>query len=254
MITDKCCNSTHTKSFHLLQLQVKMYLIVPILVSLLLPKAYSLKCFECTPGESGACTDMETDCPTQCGNTRITSYMGGTKVSDVNMKSCSVPAQCLTASVNFGMTRTMIASKCCNTDLCNSQSIPESTETTPNGKKCFTCTGTDCTSALSCVGDEDRCISTIAPTVSVLPELLWEPPFLEIATDKTTPLLVFSNLLLSHGKQSIQRPHVPPSWEAVLGQPQGGQGQAGGLPGQTGRGFVGGPQAWLCREQAGASH
>ncbi|XP_029573001.1 uncharacterized protein LOC115164532 isoform X3 [Salmo trutta] len=124
MITDKCCNSTHTKSFHLLQLQVKMYLIVPILVSLLLPKAYSLKCFECTPGESGACTDKETDCPTQCGNTRITSYMGGTKLSDVNMKSCSVPAQCLTASVNFGMMRTMIASTCCNTDLCNSQSIP----------------------------------------------------------------------------------------------------------------------------------
>ena len=70
---------------------------------------------------------------------------------------------------------------------------------------------------------------------------------------QTTPLPVYSNLLLSHGKQSVQRPHVPPSWEAVLGQPQGGQGQAGGLPGQTGRGFVGGPQAWLCREQAGAS-
>ncbi|XP_035615964.2 urokinase plasminogen activator surface receptor-like [Oncorhynchus keta] len=161
MITDKCGNLAHTKSFHLLQLQVKMYLIVPILVSLILPKAYSLKCFECTPGESGACTDKETDCPTQCGNTRITSYMGGTTLSDVNLKSCSVPAQCLTASVNFGMMRTMIASTCCNTDLCNSKSIPESTKTTPNGKKCFTCTGTDCTSALSCEGDEDRCISTI---------------------------------------------------------------------------------------------
>uniref|UniRef100_A0A4W5K9J8 UPAR/Ly6 domain-containing protein n=1 Tax=Hucho hucho TaxID=62062 RepID=A0A4W5K9J8_9TELE len=164
MITDKCCNSTHTISFHLLQLQVKMYFIVPILVSVLLPKAYSLKCFECTPGQSGTCTDKETDCPTQCGNMRTTYYMGGTKLSDVNMKFCSVPAQCLTASLNFGMMRTMIASTCCSTDLCNSQSIPESTKTTPNGKKCFTCTGTDCTSDLNCVGDEDRCISTTVNT------------------------------------------------------------------------------------------
>ncbi|XP_041708289.1 urokinase plasminogen activator surface receptor-like [Coregonus clupeaformis] len=145
-----------------------MHLIVTILVSVLLPKAYSLKCFECIAGNSGACTDKQIDCPnpTQCGNMRMTSYTGGTKISDMNVKSCSVPAECLTGSMNFGMMSTTIASKCCNTDLCNSQSIPipESTETTPNGKKCFTCTGTDCTSALSCVGDEDLCISTTVNT------------------------------------------------------------------------------------------
>ncbi|KAK6326597.1 hypothetical protein J4Q44_G00022420 [Coregonus suidteri] len=139
-----------------------MYLFVPILVSVLLPKAYSLKCFECIPGVSGTCTDKQIDCPnpTQCGNTRITSYAGDTKVLDVNAKSCAVPTECFSAAVNFGIARTTITSKCCNTDLCNSQSVPESTKPTPNGKKCFTCTGTDCTSALSCLGDEDRCIST----------------------------------------------------------------------------------------------
>uniref|UniRef100_A0A673YZR7 UPAR/Ly6 domain-containing protein n=1 Tax=Salmo trutta TaxID=8032 RepID=A0A673YZR7_SALTR len=82
----------------------------------------------------------------------------------MNMKSCSVPAQCLTESLNFGMMRTMITSICCNTDLCNSQ---KSTKTPPNGKKCFTCTGTDCTSTLSCVGDEDRCISTTGSNMTM---------------------------------------------------------------------------------------
>ncbi|XP_045068563.1 urokinase plasminogen activator surface receptor-like [Coregonus clupeaformis] len=141
-----------------------MHLIVTILVSVLLHKAYSLKCFECTPGQSGTCTDKQIDCPnpTQCGNTRITSYMGDTKLVDVNAKSCAVPTESF--SVNFGISRTTFASKCCNTDLCNSQSVPESTKPTPNGKKCFTCTGTDCTSALSCLGDEDRCISTSVNT------------------------------------------------------------------------------------------
>ncbi|XP_020353384.2 uncharacterized protein LOC109901816 isoform X2 [Oncorhynchus kisutch] len=134
-----------------------MYLIVPILVSLLLPKAYSLKCFECTPGESGACTDKETDCPTQCGNTRITSYMGGTTLSDVNLKSCSVPAQCLTASVNFGMMRTMIASTCCNTDLCNSKSIPVNM----GGEK-MTMKG--CASKSICVGDMS---GALGPTMGI---------------------------------------------------------------------------------------
>ncbi|XP_021447674.2 urokinase plasminogen activator surface receptor [Oncorhynchus mykiss] len=166
MITDKCCNSTHPISFHLLQLQVKMHLIVPILVSVLLPKAYSLKCFECIPGESEACTNKQTDClyPAQCGSSRIISYAGDIKLLDINAKSCAVSAECLSASVNFGIARTTIASKCCNTDLCNSQSVPESTKGLPNGKTCFTCTGTDCTSTLSCLGDEDRCISTTVNT------------------------------------------------------------------------------------------
>uniref|UniRef100_A0A4W5MD59 UPAR/Ly6 domain-containing protein n=1 Tax=Hucho hucho TaxID=62062 RepID=A0A4W5MD59_9TELE len=139
-----------------------MHLIVPILVCVLLPKAYSLTCFECIPGVSGECTDKQTNCPnpTQCGNLRIMSYMGDTQIVDINGKSCAQPSECLNASVNFGNVRTTIATKCCNTDLCNSQRVPESTKAPPNGKKCFTCTGTDCTSTLSCLGDEDRCIST----------------------------------------------------------------------------------------------
>nr|XP_046170403.1 urokinase plasminogen activator surface receptor-like isoform X1 [Oncorhynchus gorbuscha] len=129
-------------------------------------KAYSLKCFECTPGESGACTNTQIDClyPAQCGSSRIISYAGDRKVLDINAKSCAVSAECLSTSVNFGIARTTIASKCCNTDLCNSQNVPEPTKGLPNGKTCFTCIGTDCMSTLSCLGDEDHCISTTVNT------------------------------------------------------------------------------------------
>ncbi|KAG5274755.1 hypothetical protein AALO_G00139770 [Alosa alosa] len=59
--------------------------------------------------------------------------------------------------MNFGIARS--STECCKTDLCNSQKTPElNTNMTPNGKKCFTCEGDDCTKQLSCVGNEDRCI------------------------------------------------------------------------------------------------
>ncbi|XP_041946039.1 urokinase plasminogen activator surface receptor-like [Alosa sapidissima] len=66
--------------------------------------------------------------------------------------------------MNFGIARS--STECCKTDLCNSQKTPElNTNMTPNGKKCFTCEGDDCTKQLSCVGNEDRCIKATA-TVS----------------------------------------------------------------------------------------
>ncbi|XP_046894659.1 urokinase plasminogen activator surface receptor-like [Hypomesus transpacificus] len=74
-------------------------------------------------------------------------------------KSCAVPAECLTGSLNFGISR--INNKCCTTDLCNSQTVPESSSSTPNGKQCFTCNGQDCLTTLNCLGDDNSCISTI---------------------------------------------------------------------------------------------
>lgn len=49
---------------------------------------------------------------------------GGSKFSDTTMKDCASADECVEMSVNFGVARTVIASKCCTTDLCNSQPVP----------------------------------------------------------------------------------------------------------------------------------
>ncbi|XP_060937893.1 urokinase plasminogen activator surface receptor-like [Limanda limanda] len=129
----------------------------------LLPKASTLKCYECSSDASGSCKDTEKQCPSngyQCAALRVTSYAGASKVSDINVKSCAVAEQCVEGSLNFGVSRTVITSKCCTSDLCNTQLAPAPAKSTPNGKKCFRCDGQTCSGTLNCEGSEDRCMTT----------------------------------------------------------------------------------------------
>nr|XP_046255385.1 urokinase plasminogen activator surface receptor-like [Scatophagus argus] len=139
-----------------------MHLLTLIFGIVLLPKATTLKCYEClTPG---ACTNKETDCPSQCGATRIAEYAGGSKVSDIEVKSCAVAEQCFDGSINFGITKTVFTAKCCSSNLCNNQPAPEIPKTIPNGKKCHFCNGQSCTATLNCEGNEDHCITGTVTT------------------------------------------------------------------------------------------
>ncbi|KAL3980923.1 alpha-2-macroglobulin-like protein [Sarotherodon galilaeus] len=147
-----------------------MQILVLILGIVLLPKACALKCYECIPDLSGSCTETTKDCPsnTQCGFNSIqfnfiyiapNHNKSGTK-ADVKEKGCAAAEECVQASVNYGVIQNLITSKCCTSDLCNSQDAPEGSISSPNGKKCFYCDGTDCSKTLNCNGDEDHCIST----------------------------------------------------------------------------------------------
>ncbi|XP_044214688.1 urokinase plasminogen activator surface receptor-like isoform X2 [Thunnus albacares] len=136
-----------------------MHLLTLIFGIVLLPKAYTLMCYDCEKTMSGSCTETK-ECPLQCGAMRMLAYAGGKKVSDVSMKSCVTADQCGEMSVNFGVARTVIASKCCTTDLCNKEPVPEPSKSNPNGKKCYHCNGQTCTATLNCEGNEDYCIST----------------------------------------------------------------------------------------------
>ncbi|XP_062254473.1 urokinase plasminogen activator surface receptor-like [Platichthys flesus] len=129
----------------------------------LLPKASTLKCFQCPPGPSGSCVNTENECPSndfQCGALRVSTFAGASKVSDITVKMCAMAEECVEGSLNFGVSRTVITSKCCTSELCNSQPAPEPMKSTPNGKKCFRCDGQTCSGTLNCEGNEDHCISS----------------------------------------------------------------------------------------------
>uniref|UniRef100_A0A3Q2VU11 Lymphocyte antigen 6B-like n=1 Tax=Haplochromis burtoni TaxID=8153 RepID=A0A3Q2VU11_HAPBU len=137
---------------------LKLHLLVFIFVL----SACALKCYECIPDLSGSCAQTTKACPsnTQCASVRIASYAGGSKLVDIKGKSCAAAEECVQASINFGGAQTLITSKCCTSDLCNSQDAPEGSISSPNGKKCFQCVGNDCTQTLNCNGNEDHCISS----------------------------------------------------------------------------------------------
>uniref|UniRef100_A0A3Q3AMK7 Snake toxin/toxin-like domain-containing protein n=1 Tax=Kryptolebias marmoratus TaxID=37003 RepID=A0A3Q3AMK7_KRYMA len=77
-------------------------------------------------------------------------------------------AECVEGSVNFGPEKTVVLSRCCNSDLCNTET-PEP-KFIPNGKRCYSCEGQKCTRSLNCEGSEDYCIksSSKKQTVNVL--------------------------------------------------------------------------------------
>lgn len=137
----------------------KMHHFILIFGFVLLPKVATLKCYQCFGPK--ACNIVE-ECPasnTHCGVLRITSH--GDKLDDVMVKSCTRPQNCINGAVNFGIVRTVFTSKCCTSDLCNIQSFPEPASSSPNGRKCHTCSKQSCNQTLNCKGSEDRCFSVL---------------------------------------------------------------------------------------------
>ncbi|TRY94766.1 hypothetical protein DNTS_021635 [Danionella cerebrum] len=119
--------------------------------------AGSLSCYQCIPETSIKCTETTVECPAgQCGTMKTTSYLGNNTLADIIMKNCSVSQQCVTASVNFGLTRIIINNECCSTRLCNNRTEPVPPKRIPNGNKCYTCNGQDCSSTLPCSDEEDH--------------------------------------------------------------------------------------------------
>ncbi|KAG9269197.1 lymphocyte antigen 6B-like isoform X2, partial [Astyanax mexicanus] len=104
-----------------------------------------LKCYQCTPAPSKPCTQTQVDCQDQCASSTTSSYIAGLK-QDVQMKKCATSSECVSGNMNLGAMKMSFNTKCCSTDLCNSQSVPGS----PNGRKCYTCDNNNCTGIVDC--------------------------------------------------------------------------------------------------------
>lgn len=46
---------------------------------------------------------------------------GDTKIADVHMKNCFLADECVDGSVSFGISRIVVSSECCDTNLCNTK-------------------------------------------------------------------------------------------------------------------------------------
>ncbi|XP_072552243.1 urokinase plasminogen activator surface receptor-like [Salminus brasiliensis] len=128
------------------------------LFCLLLPEVLALKCYECVPVPPATCTDREKDCAGLCASGYTAGELAGVK-HELWVKNCVSAAECVNGSLNLGTMKMSINTKCCSTNLCNSQPVPALPRGSPNGKQCYTCVKDDCTGTVNCEGDEDRCVS-----------------------------------------------------------------------------------------------
>ncbi|KAF5888872.1 urokinase plasminogen activator surface receptor-like, partial [Clarias magur] len=118
----------------------------------------SLTCQQCSPSTSGSCQITQTTCPNQCLTSTTAVYISGTKVTN-NIQTCGAPDLCVNGSLNMGTVKVTTNTKCCSTDLCNTQKLPELPQQPPNGRSCYTCSDSSCSGTVSCTGNETRCIN-----------------------------------------------------------------------------------------------
>ncbi|XP_076874808.1 urokinase plasminogen activator surface receptor-like isoform X5 [Brachyhypopomus gauderio] len=127
-----------------------------ILTCLFCYKAFALTCSQHTLEQSpGICTQTVGGCAGI--RVTLTTEGAGAPPMDLELKSCVAPAECVNGSLNLGLVK--IVTNCCNTDLCNNQTVAGQPEQPPNGKRCYTCDGHTCSGNITCQGDENQCIS-----------------------------------------------------------------------------------------------
>ncbi|XP_032416890.1 urokinase plasminogen activator surface receptor-like [Xiphophorus hellerii] len=139
-----------------------MFLFTLVLVVLFLPEADTLKC-ECVPGPYVNCYAETIECSSQnysCLVATEVKVKDGANITEWNYKGCIMSELCLNYSVNYGAYRIVQNSRCCSEDLCNAQinyTKPEY-NSTPNGKKCFSCDGENRMKTLNCAGNQNYCV------------------------------------------------------------------------------------------------
>uniref|UniRef100_A0A3P9C561 UPAR/Ly6 domain-containing protein n=1 Tax=Maylandia zebra TaxID=106582 RepID=A0A3P9C561_9CICH len=127
-----------------------MHLLMLTIGVVLFPKSCALKCYDCI-GESSENCNKTTECSfsTQSDRLHISKV-------DVTVKTCA--GFCDEGSFSTGVGRNFFTTKCCSSDLCNTE-ISVGNILSLNGKKCFYCDQQNCKKTHHCYKNEDFCFS-----------------------------------------------------------------------------------------------
>ncbi|XP_047443676.1 phospholipase A2 inhibitor and Ly6/PLAUR domain-containing protein-like [Mugil cephalus] len=123
--------------------------------------AEALQCQTCTDETCSSTVSQTCSTETMCITASIQAISSGTPVQQI-YKACAPSSQCpatgpQTFSVNLGGSSALASATCCDTDDCNSQTLPFPPTPADNSLQCNSCTTSECTTPLQCKGTEDMC-------------------------------------------------------------------------------------------------
>ncbi|CAB1437380.1 unnamed protein product, partial [Pleuronectes platessa] len=123
----------------------------------------ALVCETCTNVTCSATAAVTCPTGTMCITASIQAVSSGTPGQQI-YKACAPPSLCpatgsQTFSVNLGVSSALASATCCNTDSCNSNTLPFPEVPAVNSLQCHVCNPvtSDCSSSVQCKGTEDRC-------------------------------------------------------------------------------------------------
>ncbi|XP_051233407.1 urokinase plasminogen activator surface receptor-like [Dicentrarchus labrax] len=139
----------------------------------------ALVCQTCKNQECSSTAPLTCSSETMCITASIRATSAGTPGQQI-FKACASSSLCPAAgsqtySANLGAASALASATCCNTDNCNSATLPFPATPADNSLQCFSCdpATSQCTSLLQCKGLEDRCFqatvthgSTTSPVFS----------------------------------------------------------------------------------------
>ncbi|XP_027886345.1 phospholipase A2 inhibitor and Ly6/PLAUR domain-containing protein-like [Xiphophorus couchianus] len=127
--------------------------------------AGALTCMTCTDQTCSSTIPLTCSSETMCITATIRATQSGTSATQL-YKACAASSLCpatgtSTFSVNLGSQSTIASAQCCNTDNCNSQTLPAPSSQPTNSLQCIACnpTTSQCTTPITCSGDETNCFS-----------------------------------------------------------------------------------------------
>ncbi|XP_037625521.1 phospholipase A2 inhibitor and Ly6/PLAUR domain-containing protein-like isoform X4 [Sebastes umbrosus] len=134
--------------------------------------AGALQCQICTDLQCSTTVAQNCSSETMCVTASIQATSSGTPAQQI-FKACASSSLCpatgsQTFAANLGVSSAVASATCCNTDNCNTETLPFPAAQTNNSLQCFTCNPatSQCTSTLQCKGVEDRCLQASGESLS----------------------------------------------------------------------------------------